>query len=50
MSTTTLVIIIALAAIVALVLLARDGGPRVTHITRTVDRDDDDGKKGDGDA
>jgi hypothetical protein len=43
MSTTTMIIIIAVAAIVALVLLARDGGPRVTHIeTKREHKDEDD--------
>ena len=39
---TTVIVIVALAAIVALVLLARDGGPRVTTIeTRREDEDKD---------
>lgn len=44
MSTTTMIIIVAVAAIVALVLLARDSGPRVTHIEtkREREKDEDD--------
>ena len=42
MSTTTLIIIVAVIAIAALVLMARDSGPRVTHIeTRRERRDDE---------
>ena len=41
MTTTSMIIIIALAAIVALVLLARGSGPRVTQITRTRVRKDE---------
>ena len=40
MKMTTVVIIVALAAIIALVLLARDGGPRVTQITRRREKDE----------
>ncbi len=41
---TTVIVIIALAAIIALVLLGRDSGPRVTHIDtkRERDKDEDD--------
>ena len=38
--TTIIVLIILLAAVVAMV--ARRGGPRVTHITRTVRKERDD--------
>ena len=41
MSMTTVVIIVALAAIVALVLLGRDSGPRITTIERKTERDED---------
>jgi preprotein translocase subunit SecG len=41
MSTTTMIIIAAIAAIVALVLLTRGSGPRVTQITRTRVREDE---------
>lgn len=43
MSTTMMVIIVAIAAIVALVLISGSGGPRVTQITRERDTDDKDG-------
>jgi len=39
MSTQAIIIIVAIVAVIAL-LAARGGGPRVTHITRTVKRDD----------
>ena len=32
MSATTMILIVAVVAIIALVLIGRDGGPRVTHI------------------
>ena len=43
MSTNLLIIIVVIAAVIA-VLAARGGGPRVTHITRTVrkEKDEDD--------
>ena len=41
MSTQTIIIIIAVVAIIAL-LAARGGGPRVTQITRTREKDPDD--------
>ena len=41
MSTQTIIIIVAIVAILAL-LAARSGGPRVTQITRTRKKDDDD--------
>jgi hypothetical protein len=34
MRLTTVIVIVAVAAIIALVLLGRDGGPRITQITR----------------
>ena len=40
MSTQTIVIIVAVIAIIAF-LAARGGGPRVTHIDRTVRREKD---------
>ena len=40
MSTQTLVIIVAVVALIA-VLASRRGGPRVTQITRTVRKDED---------
>ena len=40
MSTNLLVIIVVIAAVIAL-LAARGGGPRVTHITRTVHKKKD---------
>ena len=40
MSTTTIVIIVAVVALIA-VLASRGGGPRVTHIDRTVRREKD---------
>ena len=40
MSTSLLIIIVAIAAVIAL-LAARGGGPRVTHITRTVRKEKD---------
>ena len=46
MSTTAIVIIVALAAIIALVLIARDSGPRVTQITRKRERDDESEDRG----
>jgi hypothetical protein len=49
-STTALIIIIAVAtAIVAALAAARGSGPRVTHITRTVEHDDKDGDGKDDD-
>ena len=44
MSMTMVILIVAIAAIVALVLLAGDSGPRVTHIEtkRDDDKDGDD--------
>ena len=45
MSTQTIIIIVAIIAVIAF-LAARGGGPRVTHIDRTVRRE----KKDDGDA
>ena len=45
MRMTAVIIIVAVAAIIALVLLTRDGGPRVTQITRRREKDDpEDGK------
>ncbi len=43
MSTTAVIIIVALAAIVALVLIGRDSGPRITEIERRreIDADED---------
>ena len=41
MTTTTMIIIVAVAAIVALVLIGRDSGPRVTHIDTKREREDD---------
>ena len=41
MSTQTIIIIIAVVAIIAL-LAARRSGPRVTHIDRTVKREQED--------
>ena len=43
MSTQTIVIIVVIVALIA-VLAARRGGPRVTHIDRTVRRDKEDGE------
>ena len=44
MSMTTVILIVAVAAIIALVLLARDSGPKVTTIEtkRVNDEDSDD--------
>ncbi|HEX4799972.1 MAG TPA: hypothetical protein VFU91_02215 [Sphingomicrobium sp.] len=41
MSTQTIVIIVAIVAVIAL-LAARGGGPRITQITRTREKKDDD--------
>lgn len=41
MTTTVMIIIVAVAAIVALVLFAGDSGPRVTTIDRKTEREDD---------
>jgi preprotein translocase subunit SecG len=43
MSMTTVVIVVAVAAIIALVLLGRDSGPRITTIERDreIDRKED---------
>ena len=41
MNTTTIIIVVALAAIVALVLIARDSGPRITTVERRTDVDED---------
>lgn len=41
MTTTTIIIIVAVVAVVAL-LAARGAGPRVTQITRTRHREEDD--------
>ena len=41
MSTQTIVIIVAIIAVIAL-LAARGGGPRITQITRTREKKDDD--------
>ena len=41
MSMATVILIVAVVAIIALVLLARDGGPRVTHIETRRDEDKD---------
>ena len=38
----TLVLLIGLAAALALVLAARRGRPRITHIERTIEKDRDD--------
>ena len=43
MSTQTIVIIVVIVALIA-VLATRRGGPRVTHIDRTVRRDKEDGE------
>ena len=43
MSTQTIVIIVLIVALIA-VLATRRGGPRVTHIDRTVRRDKEDGE------
>ena len=43
MSMTTVVIVVAVVAILALVLLARDSGPRVTHIETKREKKDEDG-------
>lgn len=43
MSTQNIIIIVAIIAIIA-VLAVRRGGPRVTHIDRTVRRDKEDGE------
>ena len=45
MSTTMIILIVAVVAVIAL-LAARGGGPRITEITRTVKRDDEE-KDGD---
>ncbi len=42
MSTQTIVIIVVILAVIA-ALAARGSGPRVTHITRTVNKEKDDG-------
>ena len=43
MRMTTVIVLVAVVAIVALVLIARGGGPRVTHIeTRRKDEDRED--------
>ena len=39
---TTAIIIIAVAAVIALLLMSRGSGPRVTHIDRTVRRERED--------
>ena len=44
MSTQTIIIIVAIVALIA-VLAARGGGPRVTQITRTVKRDEEEGER-----
>ena len=44
---TTVIVIVAIAAIIALVLIARDGGPRVTTIERKTERKDEDEDSGD---
>ena len=41
MNTTTIIIVVALAAIVALVLIARDSGPRITTVERRKEVDED---------
>ncbi|WP_156029939.1 hypothetical protein [Sphingomonas sp. URHD0057] len=41
MTTTQITIIIAAAIAIIAALAARGGGPRITQITRTVERDDD---------
>ena len=41
MSTTTIIIVVALAAIIALVLMSRDSGPRITTIERRTEVDED---------
>jgi len=43
MSATTMILIVAIAAIIALVLLGRDRGPRVTHIETRREDDEKDG-------
>ena len=43
MTTQAIVIIVVIVALIA-VLAARRGGPRVTHIDRTVRRDKEDGE------
>ena len=42
MSTTVMIIIVAIAAIIALVLISGAGGPRVTHIETRREKDDED--------
>jgi hypothetical protein len=43
MSTQTIIIIVVAVVALIAVLAARSGGPRVTQIDRTVQRDKDDG-------
>lgn len=42
MSLTMVIVILAVAAIVALAMLAGDGGPRITQITRRREKQGDD--------
>ena len=42
MSTTILILIVAVAAVIIVALAASRSGPRVTHITRTVEKEDKD--------
>ena len=42
MSTTTLILILAVAVAIIAALAASRSGPRVTHITRTVEKEDKD--------
>ena len=42
MSTQTIIVIVAIIAVIAF-LAARGGGPRVTEITRTLKRDEENG-------
>ena len=47
MSTTAILIVLAIVALVAVILAARSGGPRVTTIERRTEHTDDD-TPGDG--